>query len=331
MKFFFIIFIAFVLILSGLTAVIYYNLSPTCHSNCQAQVFVVPKGASLNYVLTKLEKEKIIRSVFFAKVYLRITNFQGQIQAGDFKLNPARNFPSILVALQKGTVDFWVTIPEGFRAEQVFERIIKEEGINKNRDIEIYKQNEGYLFPDTYLIPKNASDGNIVNIMKGNFNSKIAPYIQPGSASASGTVIVNRQDIVPMKDVIIIASLVEREAKNDEERPIIAGIIYKRWKANWPLQIDATVQYAVGTPVAWWKKELTFEDLKVESSFNTYLINGLPPSPICSPGLEAIEAVINQKQTDYWFYATGNDGVTRYSTTLNLHNENIDKYINKTP
>ena len=324
-----------------------------CRKNCSLQVFVVPQGTSLNEVLEKLEKEKIIKNAFLAKIYLKLSNFSGQIQAGDFKLNPQNNLPKIMVTMQKGTLDFWVTIPEGWRAEQVYERIQKERNIvianpsvasgeavfpetegNKiatsapavpprnDKGLEIYKQNEGYLFPDTYLIPKNASDEDVTSIMKNNFNVKI----EIEKPAPTTKIKINNGDEIILHDLIILASLVEREAKNDSERQEIANIIYKRLKADWPLQVDATVQYAIGKSGAWWPKVL-LDDLKIESVFNTYLHKGLPPSPICNPGLKAISAVINVSQTENWFYTTGTDGVTRFTKTLDEHNQNVKRYI----
>lgn len=309
-----------VIAMSGLYS--YVSLQGVCQKNCTPQVFVVPQGASLNEVLASLEKEKIIRNSFIAKAYLKLKKFNANIQAGDFKLNPKDNLDKIIATLQKGTLDFWLTIPEGYRAEQVYEKILTNTNKKNTRDVEIYKQNEGYLFPDTYLIPKNASDENVVKILKNNFNVKIDSIVDPTK------IKIANKDEITLQNLIILASLVEREAKNESERPIIANIIYKRWKAGWPLQVDATIQYAVGKSGEWWKKDLALEDLKVVSLYNTYTNRGLPPAPICNPGIKAISAVVSQAQTDYWFYSTGKDGVTRYAKTLQEHNANVGKYVN---
>jgi len=356
-KFLWVIFLFLFIAAFGGGFYVYTNLQGVCQKNCQTQVFVVPQGASLNEVLNKLEKEKIIKNARIAKIYLKLKNWNGNIQAGDFKINPASSVDKIIESLQKGTLDFWVTIPEGYRAEQVAERVEQARTNSTSRipsvstspsvipaqagiqASSVYLQNEGYLFPDTYLIPKNASDEDIVSIMKNNFENKIDGILRRGGSfdpphgegqrpSPTDKLKIINGDLISVQDLIILASLVEREAKNDSERPIIANIIYKRWKADWPLQIDATIQYAIGKSGEWWKKDLTFEDLKVESPFNTYLNNGLPPAPICNPGLKAIEAVINQTQTDFWFYATGTDGVTRFTKTLEGHNQNVEKNIN---
>lgn len=344
--------ISLVISFSGVGLYFYASLQGVCQKNCKTQIFVVPKGTSLNQVLQKLEKEQIIKNAFVAKIYLKLIGYHGNIQAGDFKLNPSNNLSKIISSLQKGTLDFWMTIPEGYRAEQIYEKVqnARNENFNANEyspvirgnisksqsDIQIYIDNEGYLFPDTYLIPKNANDEDVIKIMKNNFSNKINTIIaDKQNATLSNEnlkltdkININNGDEITIHNLVILASLVEREAKNDVERPIIANIIYKRWKADWPLQIDATIQYVVGKSGDWWKKDLTYDDLKVESPFNTYLHKGLPPAPICNPGLKAINAVINQTQTDYWFYATGRDGVTRYSKTLEDHNLNVKQNIN---
>lgn len=326
------LFAVLTIIVISLAGFFYFNLQSACNINrqkCNPQVFVIPQGASLTEVLDKLEKEKVIKNANIAKIYLKIIGFKGNIQAGDFKLNPKDDLSRVISVLQKGTLDFWVTIPEGYRAEQVLEKIQEGEGKTHNRNVDIYKQNEGYLFPDTYLIPKNARDEDIVQIMRNNFDIKIERWtVRPVSTTR---IKINNGEEITLQDLVILASLVEREAKNDDERPIIANIIYKRWLADWPLQIDATVQYAIGKPGEWWKKELSLDDLKVNSPYSTYLNKGLPPGPICNPGIKVIDAVINQTQTKYWFYSTGKDGVTRYSVTLDGHNTNVDKFINKGP
>lgn len=294
-----------------------------CQKNCQPKIISVAKGETVSEVLEKLEQEKIIKSALVAKIFLRFSKFNNQIQAGDFRLNPQNDLKTILFDLQKGTLDFWLTVTEGHRAEEVVEKIQKEEANVYKRSISDYVQQEGYLFPDTYLIPKNSSDKNIIEIFKKNFDSKLATL---GISSTNAKVVLANKDQITLSELLSLASMVEREGRTENERQIIANVIYKRWKADWPLQIDATVQYAVGKPGEWWKKELTAEDLRINSPFNTYLNKGLPPSPICSPGLAAIKAVLEQKDSPFWFYSTGKDGVTRFAKTLEEHNSLVTKY-----
>jgi len=133
------------------------------------------------------------------------------------------------------------------------------------------------------------------------------------------------------KQVLILASLVEREARQPATRQKVASIILKRYLNDMPLQIDATVQYALGYQInekTWWKKDLTFDDLKIVSPYNTYINRGLPPEPICNPSLSSIKAVINaDENTPYWYYLTDKNGVMHYAVTLEEHNNNVNKYL----
>ena len=126
--------------------------------------------------------------------------------------------------------------------------------------------------------------------------------------------------------------MVEREAKLDKDRPYVAGIITKRFRNNWMLQIDATVQYALGYQSAeddWWKQNLTIADLAIDSPYNTYKRYGLPPTPICNPSLSSLKAVANQVITKYWYYISDRNGNMHYAETIVEHNQNISKYLGK--
>lgn len=133
------------------------------------------------------------------------------------------------------------------------------------------------------------------------------------------------------REVLILASLVEREAKFADDRRIVASIILKRAQNDWPLQLDATIQYALGyqrKEGTWWKKELTVDDLKVDSTYNTYERKGLPPAPICNPGLDSIKAALAaDPSTPNWYYVNDKNGRIHVAKTLEEHNENIKKYI----
>ena len=133
------------------------------------------------------------------------------------------------------------------------------------------------------------------------------------------------------EQIITLASIVEREGRTASDRPVIAGILLKRLRANWPLETDATLQFALGyqpQEKTWWKKEITVEDKKIDSPYNTYLNTGLPPGPIANPGLQSIKAVIYPEPTDYWYYLHDSKGVAHYAKTLDGHNANIAKYLN---
>ena len=178
-------------------------------------------------------------------------------------------------------------------------------------------ENEGYLFPDTYLIPKDADIDKVISIMRNNFNSKIA------EAGISG-------DDPNLARYVIIASLIEREAKHDADRSLVSSVINNRLRIGMKLDIDATIQYALGyqeNEKRWWKKSLTREDLRLESPYNTYLNNGLPHLPISNPGIVAIKAALNPADTDYLYYVSDSSGKNHYAQTIEGHNANIKTYL----
>ncbi|PIZ99199.1 MAG: endolytic transglycosylase MltG, partial [Candidatus Levybacteria bacterium CG_4_10_14_0_2_um_filter_35_8] len=216
-----------------------------------------------------------------------------------------------------GTLDIWVTIPEGKRTEEVAEILKKNIPTFQQSWIQSLITDEGYLFPDTYLIPKDATIDLISTMMKDNFQQKFD--------SAKNTKITNLTD----RETIIMASLVEREAKADIDRPMVASVIYNRISIDMKLDIDATLQYALGYQTdekRWWKKELTSQDKTINSPYNTYTNPGLPPGPISNPGLASIKASLNPAKTDYLFYISDANGTNHYAKTMAEHNANIKKY-----
>jgi UPF0755 protein len=156
---------------------------------------------------------------------------------------------------------------------------------------------EGYLFPDTYYFPLDVSGEEVVRIMHENFEKKIAPYLKEIEKSGKS-----------LKDIIIMASLIEKEVKTKEEKELVSGILWKRLKAGIPLQVDATITYITGKKTT----KIPLEDLKIDSPYNTYKYKGLPPAPICNPGLESILAALYPKESDYWYYLSKPDGKTLF-------------------
>ncbi|MDO8497649.1 MAG: endolytic transglycosylase MltG, partial [bacterium] len=192
-------------------------------------------------------------------------------------------------------------------------------GIPENEFVQSAK--EGHLFPDTYLIPKQATTENILSIFYNNFDKKYDDSLKTKARKLGLTE----------EEVVTLASLVEREARNESERKNVASILLKRLKNDWPLQVDATVQYIIGyqqKEKLWWKRNLTQDDLDVESPYNTYKNKGLPPTPICSPGLLSIQAVVEaDPTTPYWFYLTDPSGKTHYSKTVEEHDAQVNQYL----
>ena len=280
-------------------------------------IFVINNGDGIREIANNLKREGLIRD---SVVFFLITKQGGldkQIQAGDFRLSRSMSATEIANALTHGTLDIWVTIPEGIRAEEIAD-ILEEKMPNYEKGWrEALNQNEGYLFPDTYLIPRDAEIDLIISILKNNFQAK---YDSVKNLKANG---------LTDEETVILASMVEREAKYEQDRPLVSSVITNRLDLGMKLDIDATLQYALGfqeDEKRWWKKGLTAADKKIESPYNTYANAGLPPAPISNPGLSAIKAALVPSKTNYLYYITDANGKNRYATTIEGHNENIKTY-----
>jgi len=287
-------------------------------NNAGSTMFIIKKGEGLNSIIKRLATEDLIRNkVVFYTIALQ-RGIEKKIQAGEFKLSKRMNANEIADNLTHGTVDEWVTIVEGLRKEEIALQLSQQFSFSEISFIEQAK--EGQLFPDTYLIPKTASMETIISIMEDNYKKKMAEArkVRP---------FEKRTD----REILILASLVEREAKFADDRQLIASIILKRAQNDWPLQLDATIQYGLGyqrKEKSWWKRELAIEDLKVDNTYNTYERKGMPPAPICNPGLESLKAAITaDPNTPYWYYVNDKNGRIRPAKTLEEHEANIRKFI----
>lgn len=291
------------------------------------KTFVIKKGENLSSVTERLEKEGLIRSPLAFKIFVSIQGSSvGKIQAGSFQLKPSLTVQEIVSIVSHGVTDVWLTFPEGWRREEFAQRLTSNlDNFNVQEFTNLTQDFEGELFPDTYLIPKNATPSAVIKILINNFQKKFNPELEK-TAKNSG---------LTKKQVLILASLVEREVRHDEDRPIVAGILIKRWRKNWPLEIDATLQYLAANAKCqpqsvkcdWWP-EVSVEDKQIASPYNTYRYKGLPPAPIANPGLASIRAVIYPQETDYWFYLSDLiTGQIHYAKTLEEHQKNIEKYL----
>lgn len=298
-----------------------YSTSPKDSANTSVIHFTVTKGEQPREIAKNLKDQGLVRDSVAFFLVVRKLGIEKKIQAGSFRLSPSMSAEQIANKLTLGTEDLWITFPEGWRSEQMIEYLQNTNDVWKTEDAPLtsWKDAEGKLFPETYLVPKDASLSDIKKLLLETFSQKITPKMLEEAQKAGLTP----------NQLITIASLVEREAKHDVDRPLIAGVILNRLHEGMKLDIDATIQYAIGFTKkdGWWTKELTLEDLKFNSPFNTYLNPGLPPTPICNPGLAAINSVIYPTKSNYLYYVAGKDGVTHYAQTLTEHQQNIAKYL----
>lgn len=265
--------------------------------------FIINQGDSLKTISLRLHKNKFTKNKYAFFVYAYLSNKSKDIKAGGFKISASDNLSQILAKLTTGgSHDFWLKIIPGYRIDEITSKFTFDPSL------------EGYLYPDSYLIPNYFTASDTILLIKQNFEEKISTIgINPATAG----------------QIVTLASLLEREAKTKVDKQIVAGIINNRLKIGMALQIDATVQYARDSkthPAKYWQ-QLTKSDLKIISPFNTYINAGLPPSPICNPGLDSLFAAVNPTPSDYLYYLHGTDGVMHYAKTLSEHNQNIAKYL----
>lgn len=296
------------------------GIRPVNSQNKTPVIFVVNNGEGVKEIASNLKKQGLIRdAVVFFILATKVEGIDKQIQAGDFRLNPSMSAQDIASSLTHGTLDIWVTIPEGLRSDEIA-NLLKNKMPNYETSWQTaLEQNEGYLFPDTYLFPRGADINQIITILKDNFQNKY------------DSVVNTKTTNLTEGQTIVLASIIEREAKFAEDRPLAASVFINRLNIGMALGSDPTIQYALGyqdDTKTWWKKDLTIDDLAIKSPYNTRLNAGLPPGPISNPGLEAIKAALDPAKTDYLYFFADGKGQLHFATTLQGHQANIQKYGN---
>ncbi len=317
MKKFSFLIVMLALLIGGIGAWWINGTSAADPANDTLKTFSITKGEGVRQVANKLKTEGLIKDPVIFFLLIRQQGVDGKIQAGEFQLAPAMTAAEVVKTLQVATNDVRVTVPEGKRAEEIAEILQKYFPSYQASWEQQLAQHEGYLFPDTYSFPQEATIDDIIKTMTDNFTQKYS--------SING----GRKATLTEEEIVKIASLVEREAKHDQDRPLVASVILNRYDIGMPLYIDATIQYALGYNQAekrWWKEGLTVDDLALDSPYNTYKVAGLPPTPIANPGLKALEAVVNPANTEYLYYISDSSGQNHYARTNDEHEENKRKY-----
>ena len=270
----------------------------------------IPAGLSARQTAELLGQKGIVHSVFGFRVLLKLTGFDRHLKPGHYTLR-TREWPTVVARkLTLGLTDaVKVTIPEGFMASQIGERLAAA-GVADAAEFKavVFKKNlEGRLFPSTYHFPPNYGAERAAATMAAEFERQI------GAAWNAA----NPKPDMTLDEALTVASIVEREAVLKSERPIIAAVYLNRLKKKMPLQADPTVQYALGR----WKKGLTRTDLQINSPYNTYQRRGLPPGPICSPGLESFMGVLAPAKTAALYFVADTTGGHMFSETNEEHSQ----------
>ena len=342
----------FLFLVVALAALVWYKLylpsNPRSHLSIELPI---RKGTSLRAIATELRKEHLIKSKFFFLAYTLLMGSNVTLKAGTYLLSPAMNTPQIIQKLNSGdTLKRNITILEGWTLEDIANYLEKEKLCSKSvffsvtgyppfyqlknsqyssvplafdfdflkdkpRDVSL----EGYLFPDTYsidILPDETERERairIVRMMLSNFGKRLSPKLRQKINQQGRTI----------HQVVTMASLLEKEMKGYPQKQIAAGILWKRMKSGWPLQVDATLTYLTH------RKSLSLfrKDKKIDSPYNTYAHYGLPPGPICNPGLESILAAVYYKNSPNWYYLTTPEGKVIFSRTLQEHNAARFRYL----
>jgi len=309
------------------------QLAPAAGNSGAERVVLVkiPEGASTRQIGEILQRSGLIKNSDFFVFYTRFTGTEKELQAGEYQLSNKMSLPEIIKVIASGKVVYHrVTIPEGYTVAQICELLARKGIVDKKRFQEVVasgdfsypflegvpagpKRLEGFLFPATYRFRAGSSEEEIVDMMLKRFAEAFTPELEKRAQELGFTV----------REVVTLASLVEREAKLDEERPLIAAVFLNRLHRGMRLESCATVLYALGEQ----KERLSYKDLQVDSPYNTYLHDGLPPGPIANPGLASIKAVLYPADVDYLYFVSRGDGSHYFSHTLEEHETAAKIYL----
>jgi len=291
---------------------------------------VIEEGSGTADIARLLERRGLVKSALFFRLLARLRGLDGRLRAGEYDLSPDWDAASIMDKLARGlVVTHPFTVPEGLTVREIAERWAaagwgtSEEFLAAARDPsvvpdyvpedpEIVEPVEGYLFPDTYFLRRDASAEEVVRVMRARFEE------------AAGALLRQRASEIDMTvhEVVTLASIVEEEACVSDERPIISSVFHNRLEKGMRLDADPTVKYVMEAP----PERLTYADLEVDSPYNTYRYKGLPPGPIASPGLASIHAALYPADTDYLYFCARNDGTHEFSRTYSEHIKAKRKY-----
>ncbi len=288
---------------------------------------IIARGSTFGAVTAQLERGGIIAHPIAFRILARLRHEEANVKAGEYTIDPHRSSDDVLQTITAGSgqVARWVTFPEGFTAREIaaslaekkfgsqdaFERAFLAESIDldgtRTRGL------EGYLFPSTYLMPVEVTPRAAAKILVDQFRKELPP----GAGERA------RKLGMSVPQVVTIASLVEREAKADDERPLMAGVYYNRLRRGMPLEVDATIEYVFPTH----HDVITRKDLQIDSPYNTYRYPGLPPTPIANPGKASLDAAFSPRSSDYLYYVYKGDGHSAFARTLQEHNANVSRYL----
>ncbi|MGB4378645.1 MAG: endolytic transglycosylase MltG, partial [Limnochordia bacterium] len=307
----------------ALAVVVLLAHQPASRRDSLDRIVEIPLGTPAGRISRMLEEQGLIRSAFIFDIMLKITNRDSQLKAGEYLLNPAMNTMEVIQKLNEGTiVTHRIMIPEGYELKQIAAVLAREGVVDPERFL-MLTQNaelvfgeqfpvelpipslEGYLFPDTYHFAKEQSEEAIIRQMVSRFVDVVISKVD----------LSLLDDKYTLHEVITLASIVEKEVIYDFERPLVAAVYHNRLNIGMRLQADPTVRYVMTEN----RSRVLYSDLEIDSPYNTYRYDGLPPGPIASPGLKSIMAVLEPADVDYLYFVAKNDGTHVFSRTFEEH------------
>ncbi|OGG56978.1 hypothetical protein A3D71_01210 [Candidatus Kaiserbacteria bacterium RIFCSPHIGHO2_02_FULL_55_20] len=277
----------------------------------------VPKGQPLSEVADNLQNTGVVSSAVALRAIVKLMGGERAIHAGDYIFKEPSDLFTVARALivgKYGLEPFRIRIHEGATAREMaktYSRLLQR--FNAENFLAQSAQQEGYLFPDTYFFLPNVTEDTVIQAMRQNFDAKIAPLLQAIASSTRS-----------LSDIVIMASIIEREARNSADRRMISGVLWNRLAKEMPLQVDVSFLYTVGKGTY----QLTNKDLQTDSPYNTYMNKGLPPTAIGSPSLDSLQAAVNPTPNNYLYFLADRNGVTYFSKTYAEHLRKKNLYIN---
>jgi len=308
---------------------------PKTQKNIQEKLFFIERGQGNEEIAINLRNQNLIRHQLLFELYIYVRGISGNLQVGVYSLSPSMSISEIANKIAVGDVyTKRITIPEGFTIRQIEKRFSEIFNREMNfsqflasdfkdefeflRDVPENRGLEGFLFPDTYQFSYLVDEKDIVKTMLRNFDRKLTD-------ETKGEIIRQGKTIY---EIVIMASMLEREVKTFEDKKIVSDIFWKRIGAGWPLQVDATIAYFLEKKGLIPEQGWTFEEMRreigraliIDSPYNTYLHRGLPIGPISNPGVNSILAAVYPQNNNYWFFLSTPEGETIFSRTLQEHN-----------
>lgn len=303
-----------VCLFGGAFALIHLTTSPVFPDG--GKVLLIERGMSVQEIADTAKEKGIVRSSLFLYALLTFKYDPTTIYAGTYSFTKPSSVFEVAHKLANDDIDkslVSITIPEGSTRKDIAE-IAKRKipNFDTMRFLELTKNNEGYLFPDTYFVSTDFSADELVALLAETFAGKVASL----NAEITKSSFTEYQ-------ILVLASILEREANDEESMRTVSGILQHRLEIRMPLQTDATMEYVLDKSLS----ELTADDLKMDTPYNTYKYPGLPPTPIGNPGMQAIRAVLDPIKSEYLYYITGTDGKFHYAKTFEEHKKNVQKHL----